>query len=202
MSDERNDKLNTPSADEPSYSVDEILSEFSSFRSQRVVPFPTQEESGDIEDTGELPADPMPRRRAPEPRQEAEIIGVPLSLLLKEKVRSLFRRADEYADQMYQQAEPTPDELEAEELIPGVDLEEPMEEEPAPRRLRRKPAALPHDTAPADLAAHDPGLLRSVVTFELWLCLLAAMLMLVDIAVRRLTLADIRRMFSRQPSEK
>ena len=32
--------------------------------------------------------------------------------------------------------------------------------------------------------------------------LLAAMLMLVDIAVRRLTLADIRRMFSRQPSEK
>ena len=58
------------------------------------------------------------------------------------------------------------------------------------------------NAAPADLAAHDPGLLRSVVTFELWLCLLAAMLMLVDIAVRRLTLADIRRMFSRQPSEK
>ena len=60
----------------------------------------------------------------------------------------------------------------------------------------------PGNAAPADLAAHDPGLLRSVVTFELWLCLLAAMLMLVDIAVRRLTLADIRRMFSRQPSEK
>jgi hypothetical protein len=58
------------------------------------------------------------------------------------------------------------------------------------------------NAAPADLAAHDPGLLRSVVTFELWLCLLAAMLMLVDIAVRRLTLADRRRMFSRHPSEK
>ena len=150
MSDERNDKLNTPSADEPSYTVDEILSEFSSYRSNRVVPFPTQDPME--EDDEELPADPMPRRSKPEVQKKAEIIGLPLSVLLKEKVRSLFRRADEYADQMYQQAEPTPDELEAEELIPGVDWEEPMdEEEELPRRERRKKAKVPHDTAPADL---------------------------------------------------
>jgi len=53
------------------------------------------------------------------------------------------------------------------------------------------------NAAPGDLAAHDPGLLHSVITFELWLCLLAAMLMLADIAVRRLTLADIRKLFRR-----
>ena len=53
------------------------------------------------------------------------------------------------------------------------------------------------NAAPGDLAVHDPGLLHSVITFELWLCLLAAVLMLADIAVRRLTLADIRKLFRR-----
>ena len=154
MSDERNDKLNMPDADEPSYTVDEILSEFSSFRSQqRVVPFPTQEPA-EAEDEEELPVDPMPRRQRPQPQpRQTNVVGVPLSLVFKEKLRSLFRRADEYADQMYQQAEPTPDELEAEELIPGVDEEELPEEEEPRRRFRRKPAEPPHDTAPADLAA-------------------------------------------------
>ena len=85
MSDERNDKLNMPDADEPTYTVDEILSEFSSRRAQpRVVPFPTREPAADVEDDEELPADPMPRREKVSPRKEqGKVIGLPLSLLLK-----------------------------------------------------------------------------------------------------------------------
>lgn len=175
MSDDRNDKLNTPNADEPSYTVDEILSEFSSRRAQpRVVPFPTREPAEADADDEELPADPMPRRRKPEPQKRAEVIGVPLSLVVREKVRSLFRRADEYADQMYLQAEPTPDELEAEELIPGVDEEEEVEAEPPRRVFHRRRAEPPHDTAPADLAARYRHGLRSG-KFRLAPCFLLAL---------------------------
>ena len=56
------------------------------------------------------------------------------------------------------------------------------------------------DAEPTDLAAYDPGLLRSVTSFEIWLCLIAAVLMLLDIAVRRLSSADIRKLLRRRGS--
>ena len=58
------------------------------------------------------------------------------------------------------------------------------------------------DASPNDLAAWEPGLLRSVTTFEIWLCLIAALLMLTDVAIRRLTLADIRKLFRRKENVK
>lgn len=193
MSDQRDDKLNhsQDQKDSPSYSVEEILSEFSSSRKKdRVVPFPP---------SGQRPAsDPSAARTPnsePEPEEEleedgeasgeaeqrtAEIIDLPpdnLFFELKEKIRGLFRRADAYADQMYQQAEPSPEDLEAEQYIPGVDEEE-FPERPARSyrlpRFHRKPPQKPRDVPPADLAArYKRGL--TAARFRLWLCLLAGL---------------------------
>lgn len=165
MSDERNDKLNTEKDKSP-YSVEEILSEFSSARAdQRVVPFPPQSVRPDGADGED--AD----------NKSAEIIDLPPENLLfevEEKVRGLFRRADEYADQMYQHAEPSPEELEAEQYIPGVDQEEfpdEEEEEAHARRFRRRPPEPPRDFAAADLAARFRQGLGGV-RIRLWLCVL------------------------------
>lgn len=51
------------------------------------------------------------------------------------------------------------------------------------------------NAAPGYLAIIDPGILRSVITFEIPLCIIAALLMLVDIIIRRLTWADVKRFF-------
>lgn len=57
------------------------------------------------------------------------------------------------------------------------------------------------DADPDYLAILDLGILRSVITFELPLCIAAAMLMLADIIIRRLTRADIKRMFAKKGRE-
>lgn len=153
MSDHPDEKLNQ-AGQAPSYSVEEILTEFSSSREdKRVISFPEPPER--------RPAvDDIPRKR---PADKKEVIDLPAEnpiLGLKERLRRLSRRADEYADQMYQQAEPTPEQLEAERYIPGVDREE-LPEEPLKKRGRRKPAAPPRDLPPADLAARYKGGLRA-----------------------------------------
>ena len=200
MSDQHDDKLNTQEEQpiggrdpQHAYSVEEILSEFSSSRGgKRVVPFPAQrppedggpEDGGPEDDAQDAPGpgeDPAAPGRPPDDGvHTAEIIDLPPESLLfelKEKVRALFRRADEYADQMYQQAEPSPEELEAEQYIPGVDREEPPREEERPRRRprpQRTPPKPPKDIPPADLAArYKKGLASTRV--RLWLCLLLAL---------------------------
>lgn len=175
MSETPKDKL-THQKDKPTYSVEEILSEFSTTReNQRVVPFPTRPHS---EDEEEIPT-PHPDGKT------AEIIDLPPDNLLFEletKVRGLFRRADEYAEQMYQHSEPSKEEREAEQYIPGVDVEETsVEEEPEepdppkhPRRPRRKPPELPRDDSPAELALKfKHGL--SATRLRLFPCLLLAL---------------------------
>lgn len=214
MSDDRDDKLNTHQTDGSEYSVEEILSEFSSSRNasrNRVVPFPTERTRRPLEEAekaGDLPGGPEPvpsvpspgagrsgRRSAArpkhsppeeqpqEPKKTAEIIDLPpesLTFALSQKVRGLFRQAEEYADQMYQQAEPTPEELEAEQYIPGVDVEEtPAEDAPRRPKPKRAPPKPPKDVPPADLAARYGRGVKSTrlrVGFGLVLSLLCAYL--------------------------
>lgn len=124
----------------PGYSVDEILAEYSS--RSKVIEFPSEEDG--------LPDDPMPRpARKPQPVDEI-VPETPLHGLAA-RIATLRRRADHYADHMYDQAEPDEETLLAEKYIPGVDLENPPEEEP-PRRVMRRPAKMPPDTPAADLA--------------------------------------------------
>lgn len=122
------------------FSVDEILAEYSS--KSKVIEFPQGED--------DLPDDPMPRpARKPKPMDEI-VPETPLHGLAA-RVATWRRKADHYADHMYDQAEPDEETLLAEKYIPGVDKEEASEEEPARRRFRR-PAKVPPDTPASDLA--------------------------------------------------
>ena len=122
------------------FSVDEILAEYSS--KSKVIEFPKDED--------DLPADPMPRP-ARKPRPVDEIVPETPVHGLAARIATLRRKADHYADHMYDQAEPDEETLLAEKYIPGVDKEETPEEEPVRRRIRR-PAKVPPDTHAADLA--------------------------------------------------
>ncbi len=57
------------------------------------------------------------------------------------------------------------------------------------------------DAEPDYLAILDPGILRSVITFEIPLCIVAALLMLADIVIRRLTWAEAKRFFANRGRE-
>ena len=146
MADKRNEKPNqTPGG--KSYSVEDILTEFSTSRnSGRIVQFPT----------------PPPRQEPEEPVKNPEdtgqIIDLPptnnIPFEVTQRVKSLFRRAGDYADRMYEHAEPTPEELKAERYLPGTDREDTGAPLPThrPRRLiPRTPP--PEDVPPAKLAA-------------------------------------------------
>ena len=125
----------------PEFSVDEILAEYSS--SSKIIEFP--------QDEGDFPDDPMPRpARSPRPVEEI-VPETPLHGLAA-RIATLRRKADHYADHMYDQAEPDEETLWAEKYIPGVDKEEIPEEEPVRRRIR-KPAKMPPDIPASDLAA-------------------------------------------------
>ncbi len=137
MSD-RKDQQNNPNSD---FSVDEILAEYGS--KSKVIEFP--------KDEGDLPDDPMPRP-ARKPRPVDEIVPETPLRGLAARIATLRRKADHYADHMYDQAEPDEETLLAEKYIPGVDQEETPEETPLRRRIRR-PAKMPPDTPAADLAA-------------------------------------------------
>lgn len=118
------------------------------------------------EDAGEGVVIPMPRRG---------FLG---------DLRRLFQEANDYADQMYDQAEPTPEDLEAERYIPGVDEEEPP---PPPKKRRVKkvrPAPPPPpDVEPAELSeryrkALGAKRLRAFLAFVVTLATLYASLSL------------------------
>ena len=92
------------------------------------------------EGTGSRAAQPM-----------AEIVPEGVGRHIAARLSTLLRRADHYADHMYDQAEPDEETVKAERYIPGVDREEkPDSPAPAPRRPRTEPSF--PDTAPADLA--------------------------------------------------
>lgn len=132
------------------FSVDEILAEYGSGKYQKspkVVEFPQPEEPFD-----ELPPVITPRPRREEPVDE--IVPESVGRSLAARLSTLLRRADHYADHMYDQAEPDEETRKAEKYIPGVDKEELPEEEPQPRSKVRRPVDVPSDTAPADLAGH------------------------------------------------
>ena len=54
------------------------------------------------------------------------------------------------------------------------------------------------DMDPYELARQELGVIRSVTTFELPLCIIASILLLVDIILRRLTWADVRKWLARK----
>lgn len=160
--------------DKQEYSVDDILAEYGSgkYGKPKVVEFPGREdrrpEPGPQRPVRpKQPPRPEPQEKQPEgdgedagaDREEDDgIVEIePVSPFhgLAARFHTLIRRADHYADHMYDQAEPDEETVKAERYIPGVDREEVQEEEPEPRPARRvRPARpAPPDTAPADLAA-------------------------------------------------
>lgn len=144
MSDHKNEP------NKPEYSVDDILAEYGSgkYAKPKVVDFPEPDRSA--------PAGPRPRStRQPPPEEDGGIPEIrPASPAhgLAARLSALLRRADHYADHMYDQAEPDEETRKAEKYIPGVDREEPPRREESRRPVRR-PRETPPDTAPADLAA-------------------------------------------------
>ena len=150
--------------------------------SQKVVPFPERQPSAARQDTVPLlpeereesvsPTTPEPGpdpfpvtrsrdRRGPAPAPEGEKAPAPVAEIVPDgigrhlaaRLSTLMRRADHYADHMYDQAEPDEETVKAERYIPGVDREEqPAPAPPKPRAANRRPARLFPDTAPADLA--------------------------------------------------
>lgn len=143
MSDQRKEQVNSPGADRPSPGTED-RSPLSSETGGRVVQFPSSH--------GKTSSRP------------------PSAFSLR--LRRLLGKAGEYADQMYQQAEPTPEQLEAERYIPGVDREEFVQSSGKPRRLRRRP--LPEDVPPADLTVRFRTGLRGM-RLRLPFCLLTAL---------------------------
>lgn len=136
MSDRKDQQPNRPD-----YSVDDILAEYGS--RTKVIEFPQNEE--------ELPADPVPR-----PARKAapvdEIVPETPARGLAARLATWRRKAEHYADHMYDRAEPDEEALLAEKYIPGVDQEETSGAEPVRRRIRR-PAKVPPDTPAAELAS-------------------------------------------------
>lgn len=130
---------------EQSYSVDEILAEYSS--RSKVVEFP-----GSKSPHRDDPP-PPPVKKKPQPAKPVETI-VPETPArgLAARIATWRRKADHYADHMYEQAEPDEETLRAEKYIPGVDKEEiPDEDEQPVRRSIRRPAKIPPDVLAADL---------------------------------------------------
>ena len=90
--------------------------------------------------------------------------------------RRVMKRADEYAAQMFKDAEPTPEQKKAERYMPGVDEERPEDERPAYTPRRRRIRQWP-DEPPRELATrYSKGLgflkMRRLAIFFLMLPLL------------------------------
>ncbi len=164
------------------YSVDEILAEYGSGKKPKVVEFPEQAaarprpkkeidlpgpdglppveaEAPEPEKDG-LPKPPTPLQTPP--RAEAEEPEEPMPEIVPQGIRrtigarlsALMRRAEHFADHMYDEAEPSEEVKKAEKYMPGVDVEEPPQD--APRRVKKRgprPEELPPDAEPSELAA-------------------------------------------------
>lgn len=158
------------------YTVDEILAEYGSKgqkakseppksgKPKKVVEFPTEKlpTLPPDEEEDELPQPLVREVKKPAPKAKEnqsipEIVPENVGRAIGAHLHTLLRKADHFADHMYDQAEPDPETLKAEKYIPGVDKEElPDEPKSPPRRPRLrlvKPRELPPDTPPAKLAA-------------------------------------------------
>ena len=171
------------------YSVEEILAEYGSGRSKgtKVVDFPERKgksaQSVSEEPTRRFPTVLEGKKPAKSPAEEkpiAKIVPENVGRRLGARFHTLLRKADHYADHMYDQAEPDEETRRAEKYIPGVDREEaPREVRPSRRpRLRMvRKKELPPDTPPGRLAAlYAKGLKGQTrrARFALLLGLLAA----------------------------
>lgn len=157
------------------YSVDDILAEFGSGRktpATNVLEFPEQKKPA-APPTPPGPPEPGPDPvvfppREEEPEEEmAEIEPVSLLHGLAARIHTLRRRADHYADHMYDNAEPDEETLRAERYIPGVDKEELPTQPQRVRRLRRPKTARP-DVPPGELVErYGKGLGSKYIRFML-----------------------------------
>ena len=186
------DEMKKPGGRE--YTVDEILAEYGS-KGQRspkpgqpskVVDFPTEKlppmPSAPPQDSGDEPTIRLVKKP---PKQEAqpipEIVPEGVGRTIGARLHTLLRRADHFADHMYDQAQPDEQARKAEKYTPGVDREVLPDSSAPPRRPRLrlvKPKQLPPDTPPAQLAAqYQKGLKAQAVRarFALLLALLAAL---------------------------
>lgn len=163
------------------YSVDDILAEFGSgkYREEpsKVVEFPPREESFNEEPPilrpapKKEPAKEEPAKRAPMDEIVPETVGRGLAARLS----TLLRRADHYADHMYDQAEPDEATRKAERYMPGTDREEIPVRQPKAGKKERASHRIPPDTAPSALTArYRKGLAGKRV--RVWLSLLFAVL--------------------------
>lgn len=142
------------------YSLDDILAEYGSGKyrnTSKVVELPERERaSAAPPEPGPEPVTFPPREEKPAASEEEKMAEIrPVSLFhgLAARFHTLMRRADHYADHMYDQAEPDEETLRAERYIPGVDREEPPPERARrPRRAVRE-RVVPPDVPPAELAA-------------------------------------------------
>ena len=146
------------------YSVEEILAEYGSGRSKgtKVVDFPERKDQSAQdaaeEPTRRFPAVPEGKDPAKKPAQDKPIAKIePESVgrRLGARFHTLMRKADHYADHMYDQAEPDEEALRAEKYTPGVDKEMPPRETRPFRRPKLRLARqreLPPDTPPGRLA--------------------------------------------------
>ncbi len=80
---------------------------------------------------------------------------------LAARLSTIRRRADHYADHMYDQAQPDEEAQKAEKYLPGVDREESAKPPRRPAQRRRPARPAPPDTSPADLSARYAHGLKS-----------------------------------------
>ncbi len=144
------------------YSVDDILAEYGSgkYPKPKVVEFPEDRPAPPQKEAEEELPQPLVREaKKPAPKADApipEIVPENMGRAIGAQLHTLLRKADHYADHMYDQAEPDEETRRAEKYTPGVDREELPREEvpPRPPKLRvLKPRELPPDIPPAKLAA-------------------------------------------------
>ena len=175
------------------YSLDDILAEYGSGRygKPKVVEFPERERTPAAPPVPPAPPEPGPdpvvfpqkEEAAPSEEEMAEIEPVSLFHGLAARFHTLMRRADHFADHMYDQAEPDEETLKAERYIPGVDREEISEERPRRARKTTRERAVPPDVPPAELAARcGEGLkIMRLRTALAMVCALLATLVSLDI---------------------
>lgn len=156
--------------DKPQYDLEEILAEYGSGKYSnhpKVVEFPESSSfSAQAERHPPSQSASEPRANQPaegektpsSPAEERPILNISpkgLGRHIGARLSTWLRRADHFADHMYDQAEPDEAVLKAERYLPGTDREEVPAEGAVPHSSRTKrPAKLPPDTPPAQLAVH------------------------------------------------
>lgn len=159
--------------DKPEYDLEEILEEYGSGKyssRSKVVEFP----EGDSSPTpagGHPPAESaqssqtiqkrVKEQEIPSPSAEEQpipkIVPKGLGRHIGARLSTLLRRADHFADHMYDQAKPDEAALKAEKYLPGTDREELPAKGAHPHFPRlpkpKRPVELPPDISPAQLAS-------------------------------------------------